>query len=58
MAFSFVTININGSIEEKKKTPYVFSWFLRMKFDIILPQETHGTVSDVKSVGEGGIGKI
>ena len=47
MAFSFVTININGLIEEKKTVRF-FSWLIKRKFDIISLQETHGTVSDIE----------
>jgi exonuclease III len=52
MAFSFVTININGLIEVKKRRTS-FSWLIKNKFDIISLQETQGTVSDIEKWGGG-----
>ena len=48
MAFSFVTININGLIEEKKQMWYIFKLVIKKKFEIISLQETHGTVSYIE----------
>jgi hypothetical protein len=54
MAFSFVTININGLIERKIHRTF-FSWLLKKKFYIFSLRETHGTVSDVKKCWGGKI---
>jgi exonuclease III len=56
MAFSFVTININGLIEGEKRRTFL-SWLIKKKFDSISLQETQGTVSDIEKCGGRG-GKI
>jgi hypothetical protein len=54
MAFSCVTININGLIQRKIHRTF-FSWLLKKKFYIFSLRETHGTVNDVKKCGGGNI---